>query len=423
MKFFSLAIGLFFCVLAAPALAQCNGTINTIPIHEADPVFVRSVSNGKLFLGGTANDTFYILHVYGTPYEMGYAHGQIFKDEIPDGLNKFYAWVADYIETLLPWLPAEVAELIVKEGAPAALGWTYKVTHPFTPAKYDEEMQGIADGAGVAVEDIRNINMVAELIKAQCSIIGAAGRATSSSLGGTLVHLRTLDGMGGATAPMKDYALVTVYHPSAPSSPAVANFAWVSFVGSVTGFSETIGLGEKYWNSQPHKLLSVHGEAWTFLTRDALSSANLDAALLLLQNANRTCAVNLGLGDHATNRFVGVQMAAHAFGIVTDTTFNYTHHPALPDVVYMDKYDQPTSNSCLATLLQQYYGQITAALLATHVAPVSQTGDLHAAVFDYHNKLAYFANARKSSVATGGLNSYDRQFTRLDMAALFAEKL
>jgi hypothetical protein len=114
---------------------------------------------------------------------------------------------------------------------PLALEWCWNVTSPFTPAKYGDEMHGIADGAtaagaqGVTFQQIAGINMVAEIIKAQarltatcntavpihstpglcmqCTIIGANRAATSASKNGTLIHLRTLDGMGGATMPIK----------------------------------------------------------------------------------------------------------------------------------------------------------------------------------------------------------------------------
>eukprot|EP00047_Mylnosiga_fluctuans_P010134 m.265448 g.265448 ORF g.265448 m.265448 type:complete len:431 (-) comp29675_c0_seq1:85-1377(-) len=404
---------------ASSTFPMCNGTVNEIPAHTDAPIFVRAVPNGRLYNGGGANDTFFVMHVYGTPYQMGYAHGQLFQKEIPLGLKQFYAWIADSIQQILPWLPPEIADLVVKYGAPIALEWSYNMTHPFTPSKYDEEMQGVADGAGVSVWDIRNINMIAELIRAQCSVIGANGPATRNTLDGTLLHLRTLDGMGGATAPMKDYALVTVYHPT--SGPAVANFGWVSFIGTVTGFSQTVGVGEKFWNNPPAHSMSAHGEAWTFITRDLLSAPSLDDALATLHSANRTCAVMLGLGDHATNRFVGAQVAAHQYNLFNDTSINYPEHPIYPGIVYWDKYDQPSNNFCFMQLFAHYSGNLTAPLLATTVAPLAQTGDLHAAIFDYHNQIAYFANARKSSVTSGGLNSYDRQFTRLDMAALFAE--
>jgi hypothetical protein len=61
-------------------------------------------------------------------------------------------------------------------------------------------MRGVADGAGVPYSGVRNVNLVADFIKAQCTVVGANGPATPA---GGLVHMRTLDGMGGATMPIK----------------------------------------------------------------------------------------------------------------------------------------------------------------------------------------------------------------------------
>ncbi len=54
-------------------------------------MFVREVPNGKLYMGGAENNTFYIVHLWGrcednilvtlanfiSPYELGYAQGQL----------------------------------------------------------------------------------------------------------------------------------------------------------------------------------------------------------------------------------------------------------------------------------------------------------------------------------------------------------
>ena len=414
-------ITLVVALLSAFALGapRCPGVENTIPVHTAPPVFITKVPNGKLFLGGNGTDAFYVQHLYGSYYDMGHAHGLLFRDIIPTGLNRFYDWVESQIEDSLPFLPAFIAGLIADFGVPVALEWTWNNTAPYTHPRYVEEMQGIADGAGVSRQDIFNINMIAELIKAQCSIIGANGDATRSSLGGRLVHLRTLDGMGGPTMPIKDYAVVTVYHPN-DGGPTVANFGWVSYVGSVTGFGQFVGIGEKYWGSHNASVMSLYGEAWTFVTRDVLLSRSFEDALTRLQQSNRTCAVHLGIGSQSNN-FTGVEVAAKEIVYFNDTSIDYPEHPAFKGIIYWDKHSQPTTSYCFPDLFTMYYGNITAELLATKVAPLAQTGDLHAAIFDYNAYVAYFANARKSNTSDGSLYSYNRQFTRLDMAALFNE--
>lgn len=46
-----------------------------------------------------------ILHVYGTPYEMGKAQAQIFSSEIVNMLTAFEQYLEDQIEPYIKWLP------------------------------------------------------------------------------------------------------------------------------------------------------------------------------------------------------------------------------------------------------------------------------------------------------------------------------
>ncbi len=51
-------------------------------------------------------------------------------------------------------------------------------------------MLGISRGAGVSMIKIRQVNLLPELLKASCSLLGAWGPATYS---GELIQLRALD--------------------------------------------------------------------------------------------------------------------------------------------------------------------------------------------------------------------------------------
>jgi len=420
-------LGWFLCLWAVAVVAvacaaapRCPGRANPYPVYTASPRLWSTVTNGKLYVAGNGSDFFYIQHLYGTPYEMGLAHGTLFKEIIPTGLNRFYDWVEGQIEEILPWLPAYVAGLVADFGVPIALEWTWNNTKPFTHQRYIDEMNGIADGIPVNRQHIYNINMIAELIKAQCSIIGARGEATRHSLNGGVVHLRTLDGMGGSTMPIKDYPVVTVYHPS--GAPTVANFGWVSFIGSVTGMGEFVGVGEKYWGSHNQSVMKTAGEAWTFVTRDLLSAPDFTSAISLLNHANRTCAIHLGISS-SKNDFIGAEVVGEEVIYFNDTSINYPQHPIFKGMVYWDKHSQPTPSYCFPDLFQQQYGHITAESLATVVAPMAETGSLHSVVWDYVTMQAYFANARKTNATDGDVKSFTRQFTRLNMSALFAETL
>jgi hypothetical protein len=260
-----------------------------------------------------------------------------------------------------------------------------------------------------------------EAIKAACTIVGANNQATSNTSNkGGIAHLRGLD--FGAHPKIKDYPMVAVYHPT-DGTPAIANFGWLGLTGVLTGMSsQTIGLGEKVWDKSSIFNGSLSGEAWTFVTRDVLRAKNMAEALSIIENANRTCGIHLGVGDSTTNTFNGLEINAKQVKIFNWTSIPpYAEHPVIKDVFYWDKYGQPTSSYCLSDLLKENYGNLDAEVLTTQIAAQLQTGDIHCAAFDYDTKIAYFANARKTFDPNGPLDAYDRQFTRLDMGALFNE--
>jgi len=83
--------------------------------------------------------------------------------------------------------------LVAKGGIKVArflLDLNYKITKKYTPERYNEEMLGISRGAGVSMIKIRQVNLLPELLKASCSLLGAWGPATYS---GELIQLRALD--------------------------------------------------------------------------------------------------------------------------------------------------------------------------------------------------------------------------------------
>lgn len=406
----------------ADSVSDCGNTSNnTIPVCDTPPILLKKVPNGKLYLAGCGNDTFRIVHVWGTPYQQGFAQGQL----QPNAIRALPGMITTYIEEMIAgnvpsWIPQWVIDIVAEYGAPYLFELTYNWTKPFTPQRYIDEMQGIADGAGVDVKQVIAYNMFPETTKAACTIVGATGPSTANK---QIAHLRALD--FPVDCPIKDYAQITVYHSGANSTePNVANFGWAGMVGSLTGLSDTaIGVGEKVWINHPKGIEGVHGQPWMFILRDVLIQPNMDAALATIQNANRTCAIHVGVGDSTTNTFRGLTIAKDSYTVYNDTSLNYPEHPILPGIMYWDKHVQPTSSYCLPTLLRQYYGSIDAETLALKVSAAGATGSFHSITLDYANLVAFVANSRKTTVTSGDINAYNRQFTRVDVKKLFAEQL
>jgi len=77
----------------------------------------------------------------------------------------------------LKWI-AKLPPAVFTELLWTALDSEYLSTWFFTPERYEEEIRGMGEGAGIIVGKIKLINLFPELIRASCSMAGAWGPAT-----------------------------------------------------------------------------------------------------------------------------------------------------------------------------------------------------------------------------------------------------
>eukprot|EP00755_Sulcionema_specki_P002643 Sspe_Gene.26906::Locus_11363_Transcript_1_1_Confidence_1.000_Length_1422::g.26906::m.26906 len=191
-----------------------------------------------------------VMHVYGSAEEMGMAHGELLGDVVHSLMTKalpdFYRSYAGQIPTkgLPDWL-AKLIKEATKEAAPEvfelALDYVLdreKKHMEQSPSHPLDEMHSIAKGAcasgkvaGCDVDKFTKLiyrtNLLPELIRMTCSILGAWGVATPT---GTLSQLRALD---FGSSPFANYTLLTVYHPTDGNTFATLGFP--GLVGAVTG--------------------------------------------------------------------------------------------------------------------------------------------------------------------------------------------
>jgi len=85
-------------------------------------------------------------------------------------------------------------------------------------------------------------------------------------------------------------------------------------------------------------------------------------------------------------------------------------------------WDCPSYNLVLHDQLAAAKGTLTPASAIRNVMPIVQTGDVHAAVYDLTDQVMYVSfYATNASIVPTPVNAYDRAYTQLDLAALFAE--
>jgi hypothetical protein len=97
---------------------------------------VRSVKGGWL----SRNGDFYVLHLKGTWYEMGRAHGELLREQVRE--NTVDLWNGK-------------AARMLGDGPAKLLRTMILNMRRMLPKEIDEELRGLADGSGVALEELQ----------------------------------------------------------------------------------------------------------------------------------------------------------------------------------------------------------------------------------------------------------------------------
>jgi len=420
------------CILAGCWSPPSYGTPNLYPINDgfANSKLQGKVENGTLYTvtvpndGGNTTNVFYLLHVWGSAYEMGFAQGTLQKNVLNQYMTNTWNYLEAEIDQVIPWLPTWLQNWIADFGLDVALDMTYYLSVEYTPTHFYDEMRGMCDASGADYNTVVRVHMIAGLTQGACSMFGAWGKALDPSIG--LLQLRALDwNMDG---PFRDYSQITIYHPT--EGHAFANIAMPGFIGGLTGISEVllgiseIGVGypDSTFGSQDRV-----GYPFIFLLRDVLQfDYTIDDAISRMINAHRTCNLILGVGDGKENEFRGMEYSYSVLDVMDDDNmrpYNETWHPRISDIVYwgMD-WDCPGFNTVLSGQLLKYYGKITAEIAISYLTAIEQSGDNHLAFYDYSNNQVYVSFAAPSFVG-GKIPAYDRQFTKFNLAKFWNEPM
>jgi len=390
---------------------------------------VNTTKNGKTYIvtvpnsGGNTQSSFYVVHVWGSAYEMGFAQGSLLQNDAATLMNEVWAYFESEIEQVLPQLPVWLQELVADLGLDVALDFTYYATYDYAPKHFYEEIRGIADASGADYNTMVRVHMIAGLTQGKCSMFGAWGQAINYN--GRVLQLRALDwNMDG---PFRDFSQVTVYHPD--DGNAFANIGFTGFVGGLTGMSAAqLGISE-IGVDYPDSTFGTEsriGLPFIFILRDILQfDTTVDDAINRMINARRTCDLILGVGDGKIGEFRGMEYSYSVLNVFDDQNmmpYNQTWHPRMTNVVYwgMD-WMCPGYNEMLSIQLQKYHGQLTPELAIQYVTAVEQSGDNHVAYYDLSN-LEFWVSFAAPHSAGGNVAAYARQFTHFDASKLFAEQ-
>lgn len=250
-----------------------------------------------------------VLHLKGSPYEMGYQHGVLMRDSVRKNLDTLLRVKGD--QTLV-----EVAGFKLKPRD--VLSQIINVQKPFVAQKFTDEMDGLAAGAGLPTDDIRAANFIPELF--HCSGFAIAGSATAD---GTLYHGRVLD--YATDWGLQEHAVIIVAEPD--NGIPYVNISYAGFVGSVTGMNAShISIGEMGGGG----LGNWQGVPMAQLMREVIESAEtLEDAIKVFQDNPRTCQYFYVIADGKTGKSVGMEATWEK----VDVIHAGQSHPLLPHAV------------------------------------------------------------------------------------------
>ncbi|KNC53440.1 uncharacterized protein AMSG_08947 [Thecamonas trahens ATCC 50062] len=417
-----------------------NAPQNLLPVNTGEPELVATHANGKLFRAGTSEGSFYVLHLWGTPYECGVAQGTLLKDEVKAFVNGVYAYIEDQIDLALNstkpghyvphWLLNDIAEF----GIDAALDLEIAATRPWTPAYFLEEIKGLADATGLSYLAIERVHLLGELTKGGCSLLSAYDSAITSEY--SLLGVRALD--WNTDAVFVDHAQVTVYHPSGDwgkqgPGHAFANVGFSGFIGSFNGVSAANTYSQEIGVTFPDETFgkeSRFGIPFTYLLRDLIQfDETIEQAETRVRDAKRTCDLILGfghLGDSDGEPFRAIQYSASVANFFNSTTLMplTSWHPRMEDLVYYEgDWLCEQGDVVMHRQLAYAHGELSPELVIKNITSVVATGDTFTSVYGFRHDgqhALYQAFARSSS-ESGPDPAYLRQFTKLDLADLWAE--
>ncbi len=229
-----------------------------------------------------------VAYLEGTPYELGYQHGQLLRDTVQHAVAQILGYFRGYPK--LPLLGS------------LAINWwldrPWKQALPFIPAEDLEELRGLADASGVPLRELWRLHAIPDRTYA-CSSLAVWGQAT---VDGRLIHTRNLD--WNIDAGIQRYAVVFVVKPK--GRHAYVNLGWAGFIGVLTGVNDQrISIGQVGAETTD---LSYRGLPMTFVMRKALEEAGgLDEAIRVIQAAPRTVGVNYVVADAKVPRAVAIE--------------------------------------------------------------------------------------------------------------------
>ncbi len=336
-------------------------------------------------------DGYRVVHLKGTPFEMGEQHGALLREDVRQSIQFLLHDKGD--EKLVDAGPIEIT-------SQTALKSIIEIQRRHVPARYWEEMRGLAQGAGVDLAELHAVNFIPELF--HCSGFAVMDSATAD---GTLYHGRVLD--YGVDLGLQNHAVLIVAEPE--GGVPFVNVSYAGFIGSVTGMNaEHISIGEMGGEGLGH----WDGVPMALLVRQVLDSTkDLDQALAVFRDQPRTCEYFFVIADGETNRAAAIEASWNRFTIVRPGEADPLLPRAVDDAVLLSADDR---YNLLVDRVEAQHGRLTAeSALRLMDRPVAMKSNLHNALFEPRSTRFWVANASSDGEPAAKQKYHAFQLTEL----------
>lgn len=329
-----------------------------------------------------------ILYLKGTPYEMGFQHGKLLKEDVQANIHRVIG----------------LAKIFASEDI---MDETYDLIAPYIPIEEKEEMRGLAHGADIPLKVVHWFHTIPEiseygpkrkflkqLKQTSCSNIATFGKSTAD---GEMYHLRVLDwirSMGVQKRPV-----IIVHKPN--SGNASATFSFAGFIGCVSGMNEKMmTFGEMGYGDPPGE--SLEGIPFVFLFRKLMREADtLNDAKIIINDALRTCSYVYMITDAKTGNdfpnallFITNRNSVRVFGentALVDERDN-EESPPIDDVVYGGAKMEESYK-----VISEHYGKISPQILIKISKVISLKGNMQNVIFKPKTLEAWVSNAANNT--------------------------
>ena len=328
--------------------------------------------------------------LYGSPEQIGKAHGQLLKTEAMRCIDSvLYGFGLAQTIANGRWFRKDLERAYVQ-------------LKPHIPERHLVETRAMAKALDLDEQLVETLNVFPELF--HCSGFALMGNAT---VDGKLYHGRVLDYM--TAIGLQDAATTFIVAPE--GQIPFANIGYAGFIGSVSGMNaekislgEMGGRGEGQWNGVPMA---------TLMRRAMEECDSLDEVKQLWSQSPRTCEYYYVFADGEEKSAVGVAATPEKIEFVEPGKSHELLGQGIPNAVVLSAGSRLQE---LRNRVEQQYGKIDAAgAMQLMCRPVAMESNLHNVLFVPEDGLLYVANASHSKPAA------EMPYTKLDLGALLQD--